>query len=427
MRIYLEFLGCRLNEAELSSWRRQLQGSGATIVTAPEEADVLTINTCAVTKEATRKSKQRIRSLHRRNPQAKIVATGCYATLEPEVLENNLGVDMIVSNQEKDLLVPKLKAQFSEGEMPKAALEPIAQSAFSVSRTRAFIKVQDGCRNKCSFCIVTIARGEERSRSIKEIVEEVNELHQLGYQELVITGVHLGGYGGEIGTNLRELVEAILMDTSIPRIRLGSLEPWDFPKGFFELWSNPRLCPHLHLPLQAGSNSVLKRMIRRCSVEEYQALTEAALTQNPYFHISSDFIVGFPGETQEEFLQTLKTIKTLPFGDLHLFTYSARAGTAAMRLRNHVPKAIAKERHRILKELASEKRAERMLLMDKQFHSILWEREAQSIEGSQELKWSGYTDNYFRAELISAQPLFNQIKKHQIHFQNNSTTLKALA
>ncbi|MBM76599.1 MAG: tRNA (N(6)-L-threonylcarbamoyladenosine(37)-C(2))-methylthiotransferase MtaB [Proteobacteria bacterium] len=426
MRVYLEFLGCRLNEAELSSWHRQLLSSGGSVVSTPEEADVLTLNTCAVTKQATRKSKQKLRSLHRRNPKAKIVATGCYATLEPEKLKENLGVDLLVSNTEKDNLVSLIRSEFSNGEMPQAATNPHTQSAFSTTRTRAFVKVQDGCRNRCSFCIVTVARGVERSRSIKDIISELHELQSLGHQEVVLTGVHLGGYGSDLGSNLQELVEAVLKDTSIPRIRLGSLEPWDLPKGFFKLWKNPRLCPHLHMPLQSGSNTILKRMIRRCTVEQYKTLTEDALQQNPDFHISSDIIVGFPGETQVEFDETLKTIDSLPFGDLHLFTYSPRSGTAATRLPNHVPKTLAKERHKILKQLASEKYTERLSALDKTVRTVLWERDAQALADSEQLKWNGYTDNYFRVEFQSKEPLFNQIKPHLLAFNAEQNKLLAL-
>ena len=426
MRIYLEFLGCRLNEAELSSWRRQILSSGGSVVSNPEDADVLTLNTCAVTKQATRKAKQKLRSLHRRNPKAKIVATGCYATLEPETLKQNLGIDLLVPNTQKDNLVDLIRSEFDMEEMPAAATGPESEAAFSTARTRAFVKVQDGCRNRCSFCIVTVARGAERSRSIQDIITELHELHNLGHQEIVLTGVHLGGYGSDIGTNLRELTEAVLNDTSIPRIRLGSLEPWDFPDGFFKLWNNPRLCPHLHMPLQSGSNTILKRMIRRCTVEQYTKLTEGALEQNPHFHISSDIIVGFPGETQTEFDETLKTIEKLPFGDLHLFTSSPRAGTAATRLPQRVPKQIAKERHKILKELAMIKYAERLAALDHTTRSVLWERDAHNLGDSDLLRWNGYTDNYFRVELQSRNSLFNQIRSHQLKYSSAQNKLIAI-
>ena len=238
--------------------------------------------------------------------------------------------------------------------------------------------------------------------------------------------MHLGGYGTDLGTNLRELTEAVLNETSIPRIRLGSLEPWDLPSGFFKLWSNPRLCPHLHMPLQSGSNAILKRMIRRCTVDKYTQLTEAALEQNPDFHISSDFIVGFPGETETEFNETLNTIHKLPFGDLHLFTYSPRAGTAATRLPNRVSKAVAKERHKILKQLAMKKYTERLTSFDQTTRSILWERDAQCVEGSDLLRWNGYTDNYFRVELHSKDPLFNQIKSHHLEYNPAQNKLVAV-
>jgi threonylcarbamoyladenosine tRNA methylthiotransferase MtaB len=409
MRVYLEFLGCRLNEAEQASWRRQFNHFGHAVVSEPEDADVMALNTCAVTAEASKKSRRVLRMLHRRNPSAKLVATGCYATLSPEKLTDQLGVDMVIPNLEKSKMVEKIQQAWGN-EMPVSAEQPDSQPSFAMSRTRAFIKVQDGCRNRCSYCIVTIARGDERSRRINEIIEEIHHLETLGYQEVVITGVHLGGYGTDIGENLRTMIEAILEKTSIPRIRIGSLEPWDFPDNFYQLWNNNRLCPHLHLPLQSGSNSVLRRMIRRCSVEEYKILVEEARQQNPHFHISSDFIIGFPGETETEFHQTIETIKDIGFGDLHLFRYSAREGTAAMRLPGHVSKEVIKQRLNSVQTIASDMKSKFQHSLLGNTDSILWERTAEPLNNDQML-WKGYTRNYLRVHTVTDRKisLFNQI------------------
>ena len=191
---------------------------------------------------------------------------------------------------------------------------------FSRGRQRAFVKVQDGCRYRCTFCIVTVARGEEHSRAIADIVEEINALQQQGIQEAIITGVHLGGYGSDNNSNLLELIKAILAQTTIPRLRLGSLEPWELPDGFFELFKNPRLLPHLHLPLQSGSDSVLKRMARRCKTAEFAEIVATARAEIPYFNITTDIIVGFPGETEAEWRESLAFIAGIGFGHIHIFS-----------------------------------------------------------------------------------------------------------
>ena len=343
MNVYLEFLGCRLNEAEQASWQRQFTSMGHTVVQSPSDAHVMAVNTCAVTNEATRKSKKRLRDLHKGNPAAKVVATGCFATLAKDTIQEQLHVDMVVPNSDKAIMAKQIIDTWGD-DMPRLAQSSDAQPAFAQTRTRAFVKVQDGCHNRCSFCIVSTARGAERSISIKDVVANIQNLHQEGYQEVVLAGVHLGGYGSDTGENLRSLIEGILNDTDVPRVRIGSLEPWDFPDGFMELWENPRMCPHLHLPLQSGSNRVLRRMIRRCSVESYEALVHQARSQNPLFNITSDLIVGFPGETEEEFCETIETVTRIGFGDMHLFSYSDRSGTPASRMSKKIPKKIIRER-----------------------------------------------------------------------------------
>jgi threonylcarbamoyladenosine tRNA methylthiotransferase MtaB len=411
MHVFLDFLGCRLNEAELESWARQLSALGHRRTASIADADLIAVNTCAVTAEAARKSRRRLRALSRRNPGARLVATGCYATLEPEEAMEATGADLVVANGDKSSMVAQMLEGIG-GSMPRLSEEPEAQPAFAQSRTRAFVKVQDGCRNRCSFCIVTIARGEERSKPIREVVEELNHLESLGYKEAVLAGVHLGGYGSDLGTDLKELVQAVLADTGLPRIRLGSLEPWDLPEGFFTLFDSPRLCPHLHLPLQSGSNSVLRRMIRRCTVETYSRIVGEARAQNPDFHISTDIIVGFPGETEKEFNETLQTMADLPLGDTHLFTYSPRKGTAAMRIPGRIAKPEAKRRHGQLREIAEGKKSEFLRSLIGQSREVLWERETKRKAG--QLHWRGYTDNFVRVSTCSEEALFNQIRRSEL-------------
>lgn len=417
MNIYLEFLGCRLNEAEQASWQRQFQSMGHQVVQTPLDAHVMAVNTCAVTSEASKKSRRRLRDLHRSNPTAKVVATGCYTTLVKDSIAENLHVDMVVPNTEKSSMAKQIVETWG-GDMPVLAESADSQPAFAQARTRAFLKVQDGCHNRCSFCIVSTARGSERSHPIQQVIEEINQLHRDGYQEVVLAGVHLGGYGSDTGENLRSLLDAVLKDTSIPRIRLGSLEPWDFPDGFIELWDNPRMCPHLHLPLQSGSNSVLRRMVRRCSVESYENLVQMARAQNPHFQITSDLIVGFPGETDREFLETQDTLERIGFGDVHLFSYSIRQGTPAARMKHQLPKHTIRERIQTLKPLVQSMQMKFLASQIGRKDNILWERDAKDVivNGTRHLQWTGYTENYARTLVTTPNDiaLFNQITPVEI-------------
>ncbi|MEN8260273.1 MAG: tRNA (N(6)-L-threonylcarbamoyladenosine(37)-C(2))-methylthiotransferase MtaB, partial [Pseudomonadota bacterium] len=329
MHVHLKTLGCRLNEAELETWAQEFQGAGMNISRDPQQADLIVLNSCAVTQQAVRKSRQMIRRIHRDNPTAKLVVSGCYVTLNPDEAAQTLGVDLVISNADKNRLVELTQRELALESMPALSTEPAEVSLFSRGRQRAFVKVQDGCRYRCTFCIVTVARGAERSRAIKDIVDEINRLHQQGIQEAVLTGVHLGGYGGDLDTGLDTLINAILTDTEIPRLRLGSLEPWDLPKSFFKQFQNPRLMPHLHLPLQSGCDSVLRRMARRCKTEEFACLAEQARREIPDINITTDIIVGFPGETEEEWRSGLNFIEKIGFGHIHIFSYSKREETKA--------------------------------------------------------------------------------------------------
>jgi threonylcarbamoyladenosine tRNA methylthiotransferase MtaB len=400
MNVYLASLGCRLNEAELLTWSKQFESRGHCVVPTASSAQVVVLNTCAVTQNATRSSQQAAKKLHSQNPKAKLVLTGCFADLEPQRVQQLTGVDLVLSNKDKDHLVEHLEKEIDLHAMPEAAmaLEPAVPS--SPHRTRAFIKVQDGCRNQCTFCIVTVARGEERSRTIADVVTEVRDLHVRGYQEVVLTGVHIGGYGADLGVNLKQLVSAILEETSIPRIRIGSLEPWDLPPGFFQLWQqSDRLCPHFHLPLQSGSDSVIKRMARRCSVAEYKALVHEARARLPNVNITTDLIVGFPGETEEEFLQTTQTLLEIGFGHIHIFSYSPREGTPAARMRAQLPKKTKKARSRVVHQLASRMKRETLETHLHQSTQVLWETRSADPNAPDTIRWTGYTSNYLRAEV----------------------------
>lgn len=398
MRINLKTLGCRLNEAELETWARQFQDEGHAIVDESEEADLVVFNSCAVTGDAVRKSRNLLRKTARENPRAKLVLSGCYATLNREEAEG-LGVDLVVDNADKHHLVEIARRELDLPTMPAMSTEPSESALFRLGRHRAFVKVQDGCRYRCTYCIVTVARGEEHSRTLGDIISEINALHAVGIQEAVLTGVHLGGYGSDSGSNLTELLDAILAHTDIPRLRLGSLEPWDIPEAFVKLFENPRLMPHLHLPLQSGSDTVLKRMARRCRTAEFATLVKNLRDAVPDIHISTDLIVGFPGETETDWAETLAFVEAMDFGQIHIFSFSPRAGTAAADMANPVPGKVKKIRSQVLHHLAErQKRAMLQRFVGREF-PVLWEGTRTGADGRTEIY--GYTPNYLKAGMAA--------------------------
>lgn len=400
MQVHFQTLGCRLNEAELESWARQFRQQGHTVSADIGQADLLVVNTCAVTEEAVRKSRRLIRRVQRSNPLARLVVSGCYSSLNPDESSSLPGVDLLVDNRDKEKLPQLVMEAFSIPVMPLIATEPGENPLFRRGRQRAFIKVQDGCRYRCTFCIVTEARGEERSRNVSEIVDEINDLHAQGIREAVITGVHLGGYGSQEGVDLSGLVSSILEQTSIPRLRLGSLEPWDIPEGFWQLFDNKRLMPHLHLPLQSGADTVLRRMARRCKTADFQQLITAAKQQVPELNISTDIIVGFPGESDAEWLQTMNYLRQLQFSHMHIFSYSPRPGTRAAELPAQVDDSSKRQRSKELHQLMSEMKNTALQAALNQSVEVLVESKTSNSNGD---SYSGYTPNYLRVRFPVAE------------------------
>ncbi len=324
MRVHLKTLGCRLNEAEIESWANDFSQRGHQLVNEDQAPDVLVLNTCAVTQSAVRKSRQLVRRTHTKNPNAKLVVSGCYATLNKDETLSLDGVDLLVNNQQKDQLVDLTIEQLSVETMPSIATEPNAVALFSRGRQRAFIKVQDGCRYRCSFCIVTIARGDEKSRAIDDIIKEINS--------------------------------------------------------------------HMHLPMQSGSDAVLKRMSRRCKTDEFRSLVAEARALVPNLNITSDIIVGFPGETELEWQQTLAFVDEMQFADLHIFSYSPREGTKAASMPEQVRNELKKQRSKALHQLASNLKQQNMQAFIGSHCSILWE-DSHDINDDGSYTLFGYTPN----------------------------------
>ncbi len=407
MNIYLTSLGCRLNEAELGAWAREFRRRGYRITRyGGEAADLVVLNTCAVTSEAVRKSRQLIRKVQRDNPNAKLVVSGCYASL-PGTKPDLPGIDLLVDNVDKDQLPEITIRELALPIMPALASEPGENALFARGRNRSFVKVQDGCRHRCTFCIVTQTRGEERSRGVADIVEEINHQTQAGFTETELTGVHLGGYGKDLSTDFHALIKTILRDTDVPRLRLGSLEPWDLHEDFLQLFENHRLMPHLHLPLQSGCDSVLRRMGRRCDTANFAQLIETARRKIDDLSITSDIIVGFPGETEKEWQTSRHFIEAIGFAHLHIFSYSPRAGTRAATLPNQIPFAQKRRRSRELHALATQ--------MKRQFLSVNLDREVDVLWESTTdgTLCAGYTPNYIRVRVVAPEPktLGNLIRK----------------
>jgi threonylcarbamoyladenosine tRNA methylthiotransferase MtaB len=407
MKIHLRTLGCRLNQSEIDTMARQFRQQGHDIVDDPALADSMVVNTCAVTHDAARSSRHLIRELHRANGAAQIAVTGCYAQLSPDNIAVLPGVSRVVGNLEKDNLVETITGVPVE----PFDREPLQRDQLpsASGRTRAFVKVQDGCDNACAFCVTTIARGAGRSRSLPEVVDEIRYLHAIGYQEAVLTGVHLGSYSHDLDDSqgLVHLVRAILFDTDIPRLRLSSLEPWDLSPDFFDLWDNPRLCRHLHLPLQSGCDATLKRMLRRTNQTSFSALVHAARARVPDMSITTDVIVGFPGETDDEFAISQAFIEQLDFAGLHVFRYSQRPGTAAARMRGHVSEAVKKQRGTRLIALSEQCKRRFAGRFIGQRLPVLWEQVAGATEAG--FVNVGYTDNYIRVRCIHPRALTNYI------------------
>lgn len=388
LNVYLATLGCRLNEAEIALWKRELLRGGDSIAEDPTQANLFVVNTCAVTEEAVRKSRKLTARLRKQNPSATIALTGCFATLEKERAEKMAGVDLVVSNGDKNKLVQTLRSNF-----PDLKTTPFPP-AVARAKTRAFLKVQDGCRNRCTFCIVTIARGQEISSSPETVVEQVARFVSEGFSEVVLTGVHLGGYGVDLGTDLVSLVRKILKETSVERLRLSSLEPWDLPADFFRLWDDPRLMPHLHLPLQSGCDSVLKRMARRCPTEKYRDLVATIRENIPDLTVTTDLIVGFPNETEDEHARSMEFVESMEFTHMHVFPFSRREGTTAARMSGDLQREIKRRRCAEAIEIGERMRNRQLRNFSGDVRPVLFEHSKVTPSG----KWvhSGYTDNYLR-------------------------------
>jgi threonylcarbamoyladenosine tRNA methylthiotransferase MtaB len=406
MKIFLDMVGCRLNQSEIEAYANQLRLAGHTLISSADEADLVIINTCTVTAAAASDSRHKVRQAARVSAR-QIIVTGCHATLYPAEMSALPGVTQVIDNQQKDELVP-LVLDFPSIECGQTFVSraPIPGSRL---RTRAFIKVQDGCDNFCTYCITRLARGKGRSRSIQEILADIQAAERGGAKEVVLTGVHLGSWGFDFPNPqaLKFLVNTILAETEIPRIHLSSLEPWDISADFFDLWQDKRLCRHLHLPLQSGCAATLRRMGRKIEPEAYAALVQQARQTIPGLAVTTDIITGFPGETEEEFAESCQFVKEMNFANGHVFTFSPRPGTAAAAMPRRIPTSVAKRRNSMMRQFFHQAANEFLLAHIGQDLHVLWEK-ATLVDGNQWLL-SGLSDNYLRVHSVSSASSQNQI------------------
>jgi threonylcarbamoyladenosine tRNA methylthiotransferase MtaB len=410
MQIYLDSIGCRLNWSEIEALAQQLTAAGHAIASGLEEADVIILNTCAVTAQAERKTRHEIRSLHRDNSDARIAVIGCYPTLRPTRSAEFPGVAWVVSNADKARTAEIVDA------VPSASCYPPSTVHTPPLRTRAFVKVQDGCDNHCTYCIIRNLRGPGHSRPLDEVVAEVQGLVEVGCQEVVLTGVNLGSYGRdrELPGGLRTLVETLLAHTDIARLRLSSLEPWDVDASFFDLWEDPRLCRQLHMPLQAGCDATLRRMGRPITTETFARLVEAACAAIPGLAVTTDVLVGFPGEDEAAFRASYEFVERMAFAKLHVFPYSPRPSTPAARLPDRVPRAVRDERASRMRELGAAHRRRFRERFVGQALEVLWEK--QWRDG----RWAGWTDNYIRVVTAADASLENRITTTRLNALRNN-------
>lgn len=411
MKIFLDTIGCRLNQSEIERFATQFRAAGHTIVESAKDADLVVVNTCTVTNAAASDSRQKIRQAARQGADD-IVVTGCWSTLDPQGASDLPNVRRVVPNLEKDRLVADaLGVEPMDFDLEPVAREPLPGIHL---RTRAFIKTQDGCDNHCTFCITRIARGPGRSESMQTVIEDIRLAAAGGTREVVLSGVHLGSWGQDISPRLHlaDLIRAILMDTDIERLRLSSLEPWDLDEDFFCLWENPRMCRHLHLPLQSGSERTLRRMARNTNPEAFRQLVAAARHAAPSMAVTTDIIVGFPGEDESEFEESLAYVQEMDFAGGHVFSYSARPGTPAVRLKDPVPGSVARSRSEQMRQVVKQSAdCYRTRFIGAEV-SVLWE--ATDAYGPAGWKLHGLTDNYLRVETISPHHLWNKISRVRI-------------
>lgn len=410
----LHNLGCKVNSYEMEAMQEMLEEQGYEIVSFEEEADIYLVNTCSVTNMADRKSRQMLHRARKKNPDALVIAAGCYVQSAGDSLLNDHSVDILIGNNEKARLPEILKewekshvASYIHDMTHEKRYENMSLGRMS-DHTRACVKIQDGCDQFCTYCIIPYTRGRVRSRSIRDIVAEVEKLAENGCQEAVLTGIHLDSYGTDLPKgDLLSVIRAVAGVAGIRRIRLGSLEPRIMTDAFVrELAMEEKLCPHFHLSLQSGCDETLRRMNRKYDTQEFRACCERLRSCFDHPALTTDIMVGFPGETEEEFAQTLKFLKEICFYEMHVFKYSRRKGTRADRMDGQIPEPVKTRRSDILLELTKEQSISFRKRLIGTTVEVLME-EACERNG---IIWQvGHTGEYVKTAVAQEAPLTNRL------------------
>jgi threonylcarbamoyladenosine tRNA methylthiotransferase MtaB len=355
-KIAFKTLGCRLNQFETDSLASEFHHAGYRLVDFEDKADVYVINTCTVTNQSDKKSRNLISQASHKPGDALVVVTGCMVNSQKEALENRDASTYFVENNRKSSIFPMVQAHYEGELLHPDSLDPDVfgfKPADTTFHTRSLVKIQDGCDNFCTFCIVPFVRGRAISRDFNEIREHVLKVLDFGYREIVLTGVNIGRYEHK-GTNFESLVEKILHIPGDFRVRISSIEPDGYGDPFIELFQHPKLMPHLHLCLQSGSDAVLLRMRRMYTLSEFRSIADKIRQRHPDFNLTTDIIVGFPGETDADFQSTCNVVKDIGFSHIHTFKYSRRKGTRADRMPDQVPERVKSERSEIVRRIAEE-------------------------------------------------------------------------
>ncbi len=406
----LHTLGCRLNQAETAIIARTLENAGYQIVDFGQPADLTVINTCTVTEQADSKCRQAVRKTLRQRPDTYVAVVGCYAQMAVDTIRGIGGVDLIIGNEHKLRVVDYLE-DLAKQEQPLVVHSPkISRDEFTIesyglydNSTRANLKIQDGCNFVCSFCIIPKARGPARSRNLQDILREAGQLIEMGHQELVLTGVNIGTYSSD-GKSILDIIIELEKLEGLKRLRISSIEPTTIPdEVIYRMAESEKICKHMHLPLQSGDDRILKAMRRKYTAQEFIDYVEFVNKVVPEVGIGTDVMVGFPGETDAEFINTKKLLADLPVAYYHVFTYSERAGTSSERMDGKLNPQLKKERTRILIEQGDRKKRAFYDKFPGLILPVLFEQE-------QNGQWSGYTDNYVSVRVAAGEDLHNQIR-----------------
>ncbi len=416
--VAIETHGCKLNQADSEAIARQFMKAGYRLTPLSAGPDVYVLNSCTVTHVADAKARQALRAARRRNPGLTVVATGCYAQRAPEQVGRVEGVDLVIGNRDKPRLVEAVLqargvSQVSCGE----GKESVARRE-TLGRARAMIKIQEGCNQVCAYCIVPKVRGRERSLPPEELLRQIGERVEDGYREVVLTGTQLGSYGFDLPHgDLASLIRLLLDESGVERLRVSSLQPQEISPGLLELWKDPRLCPHFHMPLQSGSDATLKRMRRRYTAGRYRETVERIHAAIPHAAVTADVLVGFPGESGPEHRESLGLCRELRFAGLHVFPYSARPGTGAARMESRVEPGVKRERMDEMLALAGQKAADFRRRSLGCVRPVLWERELRPGV------YAGLTDNYLKVTANSSTPLVNEITEARLVAERDGVVL----